>query len=228
MAGALEAVDADGVDAHPLGRQGVADGGALVDHLDAVGLELIDVLLRLITRGLDDLDPGLDDRGAVLGIGRRLDGRQDGQVHAKRLVGELAGAGDLLGQGLGRRLGQGGEKAQGSGVGHGADQGRGADPLHAALGDRMLDAEHLGEAGLDGHGRAPSDFGEYGWVTLGAGKGVKRRPSPYGEVSAQPTEGEFAELGLLPPPAPSRRLLPRGRVLLGEPSAPTRPGGSTG
>jgi hypothetical protein len=35
----------------------VADGGALVDHLDAVGLELVDVLLRLVARRLDDLDP---------------------------------------------------------------------------------------------------------------------------------------------------------------------------
>ena len=40
MAGAFEAVDRDGVDAHALGRQRVAHRGALVDHLDAVRLEV--------------------------------------------------------------------------------------------------------------------------------------------------------------------------------------------
>ena len=51
VAGAFEAVDRNGVDAHPLGRQGVADRSAFVDHLDSVLLEFLDVLDRLVAGG---------------------------------------------------------------------------------------------------------------------------------------------------------------------------------
>ena len=61
---------------------------------------------------------------------------------------------DLFGQIFGRRLRQRGHEAKRAGVGHGGNQLGAADPLHAALHDRMLDAEHLGETGLD-HFRLP-------------------------------------------------------------------------
>ena len=54
-----------------------------------------------------------------------------------------------LPQRLRRRLGQRGEEAERAGVGDGRDQLGAADPLHAALDDRVLDAEHFGEARLD-------------------------------------------------------------------------------
>ena len=96
VAGALEAVDRDGVDAERLGLDRVADRRRLVDHLDAVLLEVLDVLDRVGAGRLDDLDAGLDDRLAVLRIGRRGDRGQDRQVDAEGLVGQLAAAGDLL------------------------------------------------------------------------------------------------------------------------------------
>src|SRR6516225_1990972 len=104
MAGAFKTVDRDRIRAHALGRQRVADAGALVHDLDAVLLELGDMLLRLVAGGLDDLDAALDDGLAVFGIGRRLDRGQDGQVHAERLVGHGTAARDLPGQILRRRL----------------------------------------------------------------------------------------------------------------------------
>ena len=39
--------------------------------------------------------------------------------------------------------------AERAGVGHGGDQLGAADPLHAALHDGVLDAEHLGESRAD-------------------------------------------------------------------------------
>src|SRR6185312_15203002 len=60
MTGAFKAVDRDGIDAHAFGRERVADAGAFVHDLDAVLLELGDMLLRLVARCLDDLDAAFD------------------------------------------------------------------------------------------------------------------------------------------------------------------------
>src|SRR4029078_12046541 len=68
MAGALKAVDRDRIDAHSFRRQAVTDTGAFVDDLDAVLLELGNMFLRLVARGLHDLDAGLDDGLAVFGV----------------------------------------------------------------------------------------------------------------------------------------------------------------
>jgi hypothetical protein len=54
-------------------------------------------------RGLDDLDALVDDDLAVLVVRRGSDARQDREVDPERLVGEVAGAGDLLGQVAGGR-----------------------------------------------------------------------------------------------------------------------------
>ncbi len=174
MAGALEAVDGDGVDPHPFGGQGVADAGALMDDDDAMGLEVVDMLLGLVAGGLDDLHAALDDGLAVLGVGRRVDGRQDGQVHAEGLVGQLAAALDLGPQGVRRRLGQGGDEAQTAGVGHRGDQLGPADPLHAALHDGVLHTDKLGETRLDRHDVLPLAFG----------------PSPLGRTLKRRTQGQ--------------------------------------
>ena len=61
----------------------------------------------------------------------------------------VAAALDLLAQLVRRRLGQRGDEAERAGVGDRGDQFGAADPLHAALHDRVLDAEHFGEARLD-------------------------------------------------------------------------------
>ncbi len=127
----------------------MADAGAFVDDLDAVLLEFGDVFLRLVAGGLDDLDAGLDDGLAVFRIGRRLDRGQNGEVHAERLVGHVAAACDFLGEVFRRRLRQRGDQAERAGIGDGGDELGAADPLHAALDDRVLDANELGESRLD-------------------------------------------------------------------------------
>ena len=149
MAGAFEAVDGDRVDADALRLERMAHRGAFVDDLDAVLLELGDVLLRVVARGLDDLDAAVDDRLTVFGIGRRLERRQDGQVDAEGLVGHVAAARDLLGELFRRRLGQRGDEAERAGIGHGRHQLGAAHPLHAALHDRVLDAEHFRKSCFD-------------------------------------------------------------------------------
>ncbi len=145
MAGAFETVDRDGVDAHALGRERVADAGAFVHDLDAVLLEFVDMLLRLVAGGLDHCDTALDDGGAIFGVRRRLDRGQDGEVDAKRLVGEVAAARDFPGQVLRGRLGQRRDEAERAGIRNGGDQLGAPDPLHAALDDRVLDADEFRE-----------------------------------------------------------------------------------
>src|SRR3954453_23667665 len=145
MTGAFEPVDRDGVDAHALGREPVTDAGAFVHDLDAVLPELVDVLLRLVAGSFDHLDAALDDSGAIFGIRGRLDWGEDGEVDAKRLVGEIAAAGDLLPEVLRCRLGQRRDEAERAGIGDGGDQLGAPDPLHAALDDRVLDSDELGE-----------------------------------------------------------------------------------
>ncbi|MGY3124992.1 hypothetical protein ACVWXQ_008929 [Bradyrhizobium sp. S3.14.4] len=127
------------------GRERVADAGAFVHDLDAMPPELVDMLLRLVAGGLDHGDAGLDDGGAVFGVGRRLDRGQDGEVDAKGLVGEVAAARDLLGQVFRGRLGQRRDEAERAGVRDRGDQLGASDPLHAALDDRVLDADELCE-----------------------------------------------------------------------------------
>jgi hypothetical protein len=127
----------------------MADAGAFMHDHDAVLLELGDVFLRLVAGGLDDLDAALDDRLAIFGIRRRLDRGQDGQVDAKRLVGEAATTRDFLRQIFGRRLRQRGDEAERAGIGHCRDQLSPADPLHAALDDRMFDADQFGKSCFD-------------------------------------------------------------------------------
>ena len=151
MTRTFETVDGNRINAHALSRQGVADGGAFVDDLDAVFLEVVHMLLRLVARGLNDLDAAFDDGGAILRIGRRLDGRQDRQVHTEGLVGHFLAAGDLLGEIFRRRLGKCGDEAEAARIGDGGHERRLADPLHATLDDGMFDAEHLRKACLE-HG----------------------------------------------------------------------------
>ena len=91
------------------------------------------------------LMPVVDDHLPVLVIRRRVDGRQDRQVDAERLVGQLAALGDLLGQVRRRRLRQRGDEPQRTGIRHARNEFRATDPLHTALHDGMLDPERLGE-----------------------------------------------------------------------------------
>ena len=108
-------------------------------------LRLRDEVLGIVAGGLDDLDAALDDRLQILGVRRRRDRGQDRQVHAERLVGHAAAALDLLAQILRRRLRQRGQDAEAAGIRDRGCQFGSADPLHAALNDRIFDAEQLGD-----------------------------------------------------------------------------------
>src|ERR1051325_11425604 len=105
----------------------MADTGAFMHDLDAMLLELGDMLLRLVACGLDDLDAAFDDGLAVFRVRRRVYGRQDGEVDAERLVSERAAARDFLGQILRRRLRQRGNETERAGIGDGSDQLGAAD-----------------------------------------------------------------------------------------------------
>ena len=151
VAGAFEAIDADHVHAHLLRRNGMAHGGALVQHGHAVALEILDMLARVVPGGFHDRHAAIDDRAAIVRIGRRADRGQDRQVHAKRLVGQRAAAVDLAAQVVGRRLGQRGQDAQPPGVGYRARQFGAAHPHHSPLDDGVGNAQKLRDPGLDRH-----------------------------------------------------------------------------
>ena len=56
VAGALKAIDRDRIGADFLGLDRMPDGGALVDHFDAVLFEHVNVFLRVVAGGLNDFD----------------------------------------------------------------------------------------------------------------------------------------------------------------------------
>lgn len=152
MAGALEAIDAQEIDAEADGRFRVPDRGALVDD-DAAGLlEQPDHGARRVARRFHDPDPAVDDGLRVGEVVGRVERGQEREVDAERVRGQDAGAGDFGGQVRGGRLGQGGEDAEAAGVGDGGGEGGESHPLHAALDDGDADLEGGGEAGGEGHG----------------------------------------------------------------------------
>jgi len=95
MTGAFEPVDADAVHAQSLRLDGVPDAGALVQDLDPGGPERGQVFGRVESGGLHHRDTGLDDRRPVLRVRRRVDRRQDRQVHAERFVRHVPAPPDL-------------------------------------------------------------------------------------------------------------------------------------
>lgn len=95
VARALEAVNAQEIDAQLHGRRCVPDRRALVDHDAARGLEAPDDGARAVARRLDDADPGVDDGrrvGVVIGWVER---REQRDVHAEGVWGQGAAFRDL-------------------------------------------------------------------------------------------------------------------------------------
>ena len=127
----------------------MADRSAFVDDLHPVGLEIGQVIGRVASRGFDDLDPGLDDGLPVLVVGNGIERRQQGQIDAERLVGEIAAALNFFPELLGRRRMVRDDEAQRSCIGHSRHQGRMADAGHSAHHNGRLDAEHVRNAGVD-------------------------------------------------------------------------------
>src|SRR5262245_14259318 len=90
MTAALEAVDAERVDADSFAFERMTHRCALVDHFDSRFFERGQPFLWIIAGGLDDLHAAIDDRFDKSGIVGRRDGRKKSKVHAERLVGETA------------------------------------------------------------------------------------------------------------------------------------------
>lgn len=108
MAGALEPIDGQEVDAHLHAALRVSDGRALVQHDEAVVFEHLDDILDQ-AGGLDDLDAFIDDDLGVLLVWRRVDGRQDSQVAGEGLRSHGAAFSNLLPQVVWGWLGETGE-----------------------------------------------------------------------------------------------------------------------
>src|SRR5437016_1690374 len=148
MTAALKTVDAHRVAADLFGFERMAHGSAFVDHLDPGRLQHPHICFRAAAGGLDDLDAALDDGADIFGIGRRRKSRQESEIHTERLVRHLVAAGDFLCEQFRRLLRETGDDAQSAGVGDRRREFGKSDVVHAALDDRMLDAEHFGDGCL--------------------------------------------------------------------------------
>src|SRR5581483_7147002 len=123
-------------------------GRAFVDYRDPVRLEVLDVLLRVMTRGLDDPDAALNDGTAILRVRWRSHGRQNGEIDREWPAGQRAAALDLAPQLIRRGLSESGQDAERARVGDGRRQPGAAHPHHAALDDGVFDADQLCESSL--------------------------------------------------------------------------------
>ena len=106
---ALEAVDAEEVDAEFDGGDGVADGGALVQDDDAGLLEHFDDGPGGVAGGFDDLDAFVDHDLGVLGVRGCVHGGEEGDVDAEGERGHAFAFADFEAEVLGGRLGEGGQ-----------------------------------------------------------------------------------------------------------------------
>lgn len=105
VAGALEAVDGEEVDAEGDGAPGVPDRGALVQDGAAGGLELPDHGAGGVAGRFDDADPLVDDGLGVAVVVGGDEGGEEGQVHAEGVWGHGFAALDLFAEVGGGGLG---------------------------------------------------------------------------------------------------------------------------
>jgi len=107
--------------------------------------------LRIVARRLHHLDAAFDDGLTIFVIGNGRDRRQNREIDAEGLVGEVAAFPNLLGKVFGLAGGMRRDEAERAGIGDRADQFRLADAGHAAAGDGCRNAEHFRKTGLE-HG----------------------------------------------------------------------------
>lgn len=98
MAGALETVNGEEVNAQLDSGFGVADGSALVEDDCAGLLELLDDGARVVAGGLDDLDSFIDDDLCVGAVVWGHHGGEEGQVDTEGVFGHSAASSDFLAQ----------------------------------------------------------------------------------------------------------------------------------
>lgn len=116
MAGALEAVDGEEVDAVLDGAPGVSDRGAFVQDGAAGGFELGDDGAGAVAGRFDDADAAVDDGLGVGVVVGRDEGGEEGQVHAEGVGGHGFAALDLGAEVGGGGLGEGCELEGGEGL----------------------------------------------------------------------------------------------------------------
>ena len=107
VAGALEPVDREEVDAEFDGGLGVADRRALVQDDRVVLLEHLDYGAGRVAGGFDDADAFVDHDLGVLGVWGWVDGGEEGDVYAEGVFGHGFGFADLFAEVFGGWLGQG-------------------------------------------------------------------------------------------------------------------------
>ena len=105
VAGALEPVDGEEVDAEFDGGDGVADGGALVQDYAVGFFQLGDHGSGAVAGGFDDGDSFVDHDLRVFGVGGCVHGGEEGDVHAEGEGGHGLAFADFFAQVFGRWLG---------------------------------------------------------------------------------------------------------------------------
>ena len=106
------------------------------------------ILFRAATGGFNNAHTTGDNRFDIARIIRIGEARQEGEVHTKRLVGHVIAFGNFIGQIFRRGLRQAGNDAKAAGIGNGSRHFGKADMVHAALNDRMLNAEKFSDTGF--------------------------------------------------------------------------------
>ena len=148
MAAAFETIDADRVAADALRLQRMADGGAFVNDLDAAFLHGGHIGFRAAAGRFHNLHAAGNDRIDIFWVRRICEARQEREIDADRLVGHVIAFRDFLREVFRRRLRQRRDDAETARVGDGGGHLGEADKMHAALDDRMPDAEQLCNARL--------------------------------------------------------------------------------
>src|ERR1700722_14895344 len=127
----------------------MTNGSTFVYDNNAVRLELLDMFLGLISRGLDDFDAAIDDGSTILGVRRRVDRGQDGEIDAERPARPGAAPFDLAPKIIRSGLGQRGDYAESARIRYRRRQFGSTDPHHAALHDRMFDPHQFRKPGCE-------------------------------------------------------------------------------
>src|SRR6267142_5750863 len=117
-----------------------------MDDLDAGCLQLRHVLFRAPAGRLDDFHAGLGDRLNIFGIRGGLEGREEGEVDAQRLIREVLSLGDFPCQIFRGLLRQPGYYTESSGLRYGPGKLCKSHEMHSPLEDRKstrLNSSHM-------------------------------------------------------------------------------------
>lgn len=109
-------------------------------------LELPDDWPRAVAGGLDDVDALVDDGLGISTVVRRVEGRQEGDIHSEGVLGQFPALLDLLAQVCRRWEDESRDDAKPAGVGDGTGQLGVPDVLEQEPGVSISSCDHDGEA----------------------------------------------------------------------------------